>query len=70
MTSAGFEAFLARIYVDAEARERFLEDPRAQALAAGLSEDETAALERMDRDGLVMAARSFDAKRRGRPDRG
>jgi len=66
MTSSGFEAFLARIYSDAEALSRFLENPRREAVAAGLNEEETAALERIDRPGLLLAARSFEAKRRGK----
>jgi hypothetical protein len=38
------EAFLARIYVDAQAREKFLSDPMAEALRAGLSHDEIEAV--------------------------
>jgi hypothetical protein len=68
VTSPAFEAFLARIYSDSEALSRFLEDPRREALAAGLDADEAAALERIDRPGLVLAARSFEAKRRGRKE--
>jgi hypothetical protein len=67
VTSQAFEAFLARIYVDRKARERFLEDPRGEALAAGLSTDEAAALERIDRGGLAMVAHSLEAKKRRRP---
>ena len=66
MTSAAFEAFLARIYVDAKTRERFLRDPRAEATAAGLTDAEAEALDRIDRVGLALAAHSFEAKRRGR----
>ena len=34
------ESFLARLYTDAAARARFLEDPRGEAARAGLSEAE------------------------------
>lgn len=63
MTSAAFEAFLARIYVDRLARERFIDDPRGEALAAGLTADEAARLEQIDRIGLQLAAHSFETKR-------
>ncbi len=63
MTAPAFEAFLARIYVDEAARRRFLTDPRGEARAAGLDDAETAALERIDREGLALAARSFAWKR-------
>jgi hypothetical protein len=63
MTSQEFEAFLARLYVDAGFRARFLEDPRREALAAGLSEAECRALEAIDRPGLELAAASFEVKR-------
>src|SRR5712692_4371475 len=65
-TKAGgmtLEQFLARIYVDREARARFLADPRAEAARAGLPEDQCRALEGIDRVGLEMAARSFARKR-------
>ena len=61
--SARFEAFLARIYVDSEARLRFLADPRAAATDAGLSPEEMDAAEKIDRLGLQMAANSFERKR-------
>jgi hypothetical protein len=59
-----FEAFLARIYVDDGARARFLQDPAGEAARAGLAPDEIAALERIDREGLELAAASIAAKRR------
>ena len=64
--SARFEAFLARIYVDADARARFLADPRAAAVAARLSPPEIDAAEKIDRTGLRMTANSLRHKRRGR----
>jgi len=65
----GFEAFLARLYVDAALRARFLADPVATASAAGLTAPECAALARIDRVGLALAARSFEAKRADRARR-
>ena len=59
-----FEAFLARIYVDRVAREKFLADPRRAAHQAGLTEDEIQALERIDRVGLQLTAESLEQKRR------
>lgn len=61
--SAALEAFLARIYVDREARHRFLRDPRGEALGAGLSPDEATDLEVIDRVGLELAADSYSTKR-------
>ena len=63
MSSPAFEAFLARIYADAAARERFLADPRGAAELAGLAPEEVEALVRIDREGLRLAADSFAAKR-------
>ena len=40
MSSKLFEAFLAKIYVDAKARTRFLSDPLGEAQRAGLSPEE------------------------------
>jgi hypothetical protein len=62
--SPAFEAFLARLYVDASARARFLADPRAAASAAGLADHEIAAAVGIDRVGLELAAASFTHKRR------
>ncbi len=60
---AKFEGFLARLYVDAAFRKAFLEDPEGEALRAGLSKEQAAELSRIDRPGLLLAARSFQAKR-------
>jgi hypothetical protein len=65
MSSPRLEAFLARLYADEHARHAFLSNPHSSAAAAGLDADEVAALVAVDRDGLIMAARSFEAKRRG-----
>jgi hypothetical protein len=67
VTSPAFEAFLARIYVDAEARARFVADPESTARAAGLNESECTALESIDLTGLEMAAVSFERKRARQP---
>jgi hypothetical protein len=64
--SAPLEAFLARIYVDAAARERFLADPRATATAAGLSEEEVSAVANIDQTGLRLTAESLRRKREKR----
>ena len=57
------EALLARIYVDAEQRARFLADPRAFALAAGLNAQQADALAGIDRAGLALTAKTFAHKR-------
>jgi hypothetical protein len=58
-----FEAFLARLYTDAQVRQRFLADPRGEAQRHSMTDEECAALERIDRTGLEMSARSFAHKR-------
>jgi hypothetical protein len=64
--SAPLEAFLARIYVDAAAREDFLADPRAAATEAGLAAEEVDALMKIDRIGLRLTAESLRRKREKR----
>jgi hypothetical protein len=63
MKTSALERFLATIYVDPEARGRFLAAPQAEAARAGLTEEQCRALEKIDRVGLEMAAQSFAAKR-------
>jgi hypothetical protein len=63
MSSVALEIFLARLYTDAAARERFTADPEGEAARAGLSAGECTAMVRCDRVGLEMAAESFDHKR-------
>jgi hypothetical protein len=63
MSSVALETFLARLYTDAAARTRFNADPKGEAISAGLSAAECAALETCDRAGLEMAAESFGHKR-------
>ncbi len=66
MTTPAFEAFLARLYTGDALRDRFLADPEGEARAAGLNDAEVTALASVDREGLIMASRSFAAKRRNR----
>lgn len=66
MTTPAFETFLARVYVDAEYRGRFLLDPSGTAQRAGLSKAECEALAAIDRVGLEMAVESFARKREGK----
>lgn len=63
MSTSLLEAFLARIYVDAQARERFLSDPTAEALRAGLSHDEIEAVKQIDQVGLELFTVSLKRKR-------
>jgi hypothetical protein len=63
MSAQNLEAFLAKIYVDEKARERFLADPRGEANRAGLSEPEVQALEMIDLVGLELTAQSLQRKR-------
>ena len=63
MSSPAFEAFLARLYVDAATRAEFLADPRGSAAAAGLTAEECEALARIDRAGLELVAESISRKR-------
>ena len=63
MSSKLFEAFLAKIYVDAKARTRFLSDPLGEAERAGLSPEEALDLQNIDCVGLKLASRSFEKKR-------
>jgi hypothetical protein len=63
MSSVALEAFLARLYTDAAALQRFECDPEGEAGGAGLSADECRALRDCDRVGLRMAAESFGRKR-------
>ena len=63
MSSPAFEGFLARLYVDADFRACFLADPDGEAAKAGLGQEDREALKKIDREGLALAARSFEAKR-------
>jgi hypothetical protein len=63
MSESRLESFLARIYVDAAARDKFLADPRGEATRAGLAAHEINALANIDRDGLEMFAHSLEHKK-------
>ena len=63
MSVSRLEAFLARIYVDAGARERFLSDPNAEAQSAGLSVEEIDAVKQIDQVGLELFVDSLERKR-------
>jgi hypothetical protein len=63
MTGSRLEAFLARIYVDQKAREKFLTDPRGEATRAGLTTQEIEDLVNIDREGLELFAHSLEHKR-------
>jgi hypothetical protein len=63
------ERFLARLYADPAALERFLAAPEAEIAAAGLDHEDAAALRAADLVGLRMAARSYARKRDGRLER-
>jgi hypothetical protein len=63
MTGPRFEAFLARIYTDPNARAAFLNDREAEARRFDLSVEETNALMKIDARQLESAARSFESKR-------
>lgn len=63
MTESRLEAFLAKLYVDQTAREKFLADPRGEATRAGLAADEIDDVVNIDRDGLELLAHSLEHKR-------
>lgn len=69
MSRPAFEAFLARLYVEADLRAAFLADQTGVARAAGLGPSEVDALGAIDRQGLLLAADSFAHKRAARKRR-
>ena len=66
MNAPNLERFLARLYTDAALRERFLAEPVEVALEVGLDAEAARAFARIDREGLVLAADSFERKRQSR----
>ena len=70
MHSSRLETFLARLFTDAEFREAFINDARQVADAQSLDAAERDAVLAIDRPGLLLAARSFAAKRRDTGARG
>lgn len=63
MSESRLEVFLARIYVDQTARDKFLADPRGEAIRAGLAAQEIDSVVNLDRDGLELFAHSLEHKR-------
>ena len=63
MSSVSLEAYLARLYTDAIARQNFLAEPAGEAHRAGLSNADASALQAIDKAGLRLAATSFANKR-------
>lgn len=66
MSDSQLESFLARIYVDQTAREKFLADPRGEAAKAGLTAQQVEDVIKIDRDGLELFAQSLERKKHGR----
>ena len=66
MNDSRLETFLARIYVDQEARAKFLTDPRGEATKAGLTAQQVEDVVKIDRDGLELMAQSLERKKQGR----
>ena len=66
MSDPHFEAFLALIYVDKNARAKFLADPRGEATKAGLTAEQVDDVVKIDREGLEMFAESLKRKKQGR----
>ena len=63
MSSPSLETFLARLYTEEAMLAAFLTDPAPLLAQSSLSETERGALLEIDRTGLILAARSFRAKR-------
>ena len=63
MNDSRLETFLARIYVDREARAKFLADPRGEAMKAGLPAKQVEDVIKIDRDGLELFAHSLERKK-------
>lgn len=66
MKIATLEGLLARLYTDAAYRREFLQDPEKMLAVTALTADERRACMDMDRQQLLTAARSFEAKRDAR----
>jgi hypothetical protein len=64
MSSMRLETFLARLFVDPDFRENFLRDPRRVVEEHGLDGADRESALAIDRPGLLLAARSFAAKRK------
>ena len=66
MSSPRFETFLARLYSDREFLAHFMRAPENVTREAGLDAREQQAALAIDRAGLLMAARGYESKRKGR----
>jgi phosphoribosylformylglycinamidine (FGAM) synthase PurS component len=66
MSDSRFETFLAKIYVDENARVQFLADPRGEAIKAGLTKQQVEDVVKIDRAGLEMFAASLKRKKQSR----
>ena len=66
MNDSRLETFLACIYVDRDARAKFLADPRGEATKAGLTAQQVEDVIKIDRDGLELLADSLERKKHGR----
>lgn len=64
MSAVALEVVLARLYTDPQLRAAFLASPEQVARDAGLCAADVAALQNIDRAGLMMAADSYAWKRR------
>lgn len=66
MNDSPIETFLARIYVNRDARAKFLADPRGEATKAGLTAQQVEDVIKMDRDRLELLADSLERKKHSR----
>ena len=66
MSAQALEVFLAGLYTDESLRSRFLADAESVIADTDLAPADRAALLAIDRDGLVLAARSYAHKRNRR----
>ena len=66
MNSEKIEIFLARLYTDQKLLQSFLENPAQTLNNQDLGEEEKAAMQNIDRDGLQMASNSYKNKRKKR----
>jgi len=57
------ETLLARLFVEGDLRERFLQNPRAVASRCGLSQEECSEMESVSTSAFETAARSYERKR-------
>lgn len=64
--SITLESYLARLFVDPDARGRFLLAPQPEAARAGLSELQCTQLMKIDRVGLELAAHSYARKKQSK----